>query len=259
MLSCCSSSIKPLALIRNGIFGVNTTDNGAVVLISFCCRVPFGYIRIMFDITIKAQLEQFRREFSQLTDDQFGRAVSKAINRQLTPSKRLAIKDICKIYNIPEDYLNERTTIALKHSGPKSLTAQILVNTKAISLNAFDPVETATGVELEIKRGEKTTIAGAFMGIMPNGGYGVFGRGSYKGNKFAWRDKRVRPGGKSEKVNGVRRPENNDLAVNNLKSVSAYTSFVKPAVLEALSKRLNEQLPKRLALELTKASGAGID
>ena len=128
-----------------------------------------------------------------------------------------------------------------------------MVNTKAISLNVFDPVETKKGVELEIKRGEKQTIAGAFMGIMPNGGYGVFGRGNYKGGKFDWRKKRIVPGGKSHKVNGTRRPEKNDLTINNLKSVSAYTSFVRPAILEALSKRLERTLPQRLGLELTKA------
>jgi hypothetical protein len=208
----------------------------------------------MIDLLIKSDIERLRQEFAQLSTDEFQRAVSKAINRQLTPSKNLAIKDIGSIYNIPESILRDKTTIKLKYSGARSLTGQILVNTKPISLNVFDPVETKDGVELEIRKGEKTLIKGAFMGFMPNGGYGVFGRGDYQGGKFDWRNTRLLPGGKSIVVKNTRRPEKNDLTINNLKSVSAYTSFVRPTVLAALENRLNEQLPRRLALELTKAS-----
>jgi hypothetical protein len=208
----------------------------------------------MVEVIIKSNIADLRSQFAELSEDAFQGAISKAINRQLTPSKNLAIKDICKVYNIPEDVLRQKTVIQLKYSGKRSLTGQILVNTKPISLNVFDPVETKEGVELEIKRGEKTVIKGAFMGFMPNGGYGVFGRGDYDGGKFDWRHARVVAGGKSVVVKNTRRPEKNDLTINNLKSVSAYTSFVRPAVLAALDNRLNEQLPRRLALELTKAS-----
>jgi hypothetical protein len=208
----------------------------------------------MFDISIKSDIEKLRGEFQQLSEEAFQAAISKAINRQLTPSKNLAIRDICKEYNIPEDVLREKTMISLKYSGKRSLTGQILVNTKPISLNVFDPVETRDGVELEIRRGEKTLIKGAFLNFMPNGGYGVFGRGEYDAGKFDWRHTRLVKGGKSITVKNTRRPEKNDLQINNLKSVSAYTSFVKPAVLSALENRLTQQLPKRLALELMKAS-----
>lgn len=208
----------------------------------------------MINLSIKSDIDKLRSEFDALSADSFQRAISKAINRQLTPSKNLAIRDICRIYNIPEATLKEKTMMTLKYSGRTNLTGQIMVNTKPLSLNVFDPVETKEGVELEIKRGEKTVIKGAFLQIMPNGGYGVFGRGEYDAGKFDWRHERVIAGGKSITVKNTRRPEKNDLSINNLKSVSAYTSFIKPAVLTALENRLNEQLPKRLALELSKAS-----
>lgn len=200
-------------------------------------------MRIRVDDTI----DDFRRQFNNLSKEQVAIAAARAINRTLLKGRTEARKAVKVEYNIPQKNLDG---INKKNAYPSFPEGYITASAKPIPMDAFAPkFETSSGsitisrkgvqrirdykrakknpgkgVSIEVKKGDRKSVPYAFMirGAQPR----VFARGKYgsmSGNyDFIQRHKRENSRG-------------NDTPIKPLISVTVHGAVINDKVKEKIS------------------------
>lgn len=202
----------------------------------------------MIKVSVEDAVKDIRREFVDLNNGEFNKGVSRALNRTIQKSKTRSSKEIRQIYNLLAKDVSK--TLSLKRASSTNLSSELRAEGTLLSVRKFAPRQTSDGVSVMIKKGNRTTIKGAFMSEASKLNAGVFARGKYQGKDFEFRNTRTRAAGGYKKVNGRFQPLNNDLAIDSLKTLSVPQAMAHNAVLSALSTQMSEDFPKRLVHEL---------
>ncbi len=206
----------------------------------------------MIEVNVKSNIEEFSALASRLSKKQIAKATSDAINKTLLLGRSESRKQVKRIYNIPNRYLNY---IDVKRSKPSNLIGNIFARTIPLPMDAFNPVfnqvrngaivgrlritrrgqlrqssargKNATGgVTIEVKKGRKTIVPYAFL--LPGSKPRVFARGDYEsGGRYAFVRRHHR------EVNS-----NNNDRVTNMLSVTIYGALINNSVLPTVERRV---------------------
>lgn len=96
------------------------------------------------------------------TDEQINQAASQAINRTLTFSRRLSVREITSEVNLQSSYVSRNMRIAQRAS-PNKLIGIVRTNTKVTLLTRYPHRKTAKGISIAVNRAEGyRTIRSAF-------------------------------------------------------------------------------------------------
>lgn len=202
----------------------------------------------MIKISVEQAVKDLRREFVDLTNGEFNKGIARSINRTLSGTRTTASKEIRAIYNLSAG--DVRKSMSVDRAKATALTGKLKSEGRLLSLTKFKPVMTSDGVSIEIKKGHRTTIKGAFTSPASKLNGGIYARGNYVAKDFQFRHQRVRPAGGYKKVGNRMQPVNNDLAIDKLRTLSIPQTLQNKTVLTVLSKKMEEDFPKRLVHEL---------
>mgnify|MGYP003387321490 FL=1 len=108
---------------------------------------------------------------------------------------------------------------------------------RPLPLMAFNPRFGKTGVTVNIG-GKRKFLPGAFRATMASGHEGIFARGVYGGNRFAWRKQRIQKWPQS------------DTPITELKTLSIPIATRNDVVLRHLARKVEQDFPKRLTHEM---------
>jgi hypothetical protein len=172
----------------------------------------------MIEIEVKDATERLKALSNELSQRQLAKCFVRALNYAAARTNTLAKREVRKRYNIPNYNLDKTTSV--KSANTTTLTAGVAADRGTLSLSAFNPtsvqmgkggirtelkrvggrkggvstslissqVGQATGVNIEIIKGQKETLPGAFMGFWNNksgaSGGAVFARGKYGSSGF---------------------------------------------------------------------------
>lgn len=215
----------------------------------------------MVKIYVDDAIKQLKADFKHLDGPQTAKAICNAINRTLLKGRTVARSEVKNIYNIPQKNLQG---IAKKDARLSLLIGHITASTSPIPMDAFSPkFEAGTtrisisrkgaqkvkqlkkakksptaGVSIEVLRGNRQTIAYAFM--IPGAKPRVFARGAYRGSGswgFLQRNKRVSKSG-------------SDTPIKPLVSVTVHAAVINEKSLGNISKEVEAYYPQRLLQEL---------
>lgn len=207
----------------------------------------------MISVSVEQAVKDMRREFKDLTNQEFNTGVARAINHSIAKAKTASNREIRTIYNISAKDVN--AAMRLKKASRAELYALLIAQGKPIPLKKFKPVQTTEGVSVMVKKGKRQTINSAFLATMNSGHTGIFARGSYKQGGYQFRHKRITPAGGYKQVGSRWQPINNDKPINTLTTTSVPLMLSQKIVLNALSKRISEDFPNRLVHELARIRG----
>lgn len=208
----------------------------------------------MIEINVEQAVKTMRREFRDLTNDEFSTGVSRAINHTLAKTKTASSKEIRALYAIPAKHVSQALTV--RKANRVQMTGFVIAQGRPIPLKVFKPRRAKEGVSVLIKKGSRQIVRGAFIASMGSGHEGVFARGKYgSGGSFNYRRKRIRPAGGYALKNGRYQPINNDLSISELNTVSVPKAFANNVVLNNLKRHIEEEFPKRMMHELSRIRG----
>lgn len=188
----------------------------------------------MLKIDISEATNAMRREFRDLTGREFRTGVARALNHTAAKAKTQASREIRGVYRIKAKDLNP--SIKVSRTNGDELQSRVVATGKNLALHSFGAKQNKRGVSVNIM-GQRKTIRSAFIARMKSGHIGVFGRGQYKGGKFEFRNKRIRKSG-------------NDLGITEMTTVSVPIAFQNRKVLDAVTRGIQADFPKRLQHEL---------
>ncbi len=209
----------------------------------------------MLTIETKKATEDLKAAFRSLSPNNVKVATSRAINHTIAKTRTAVSSQIRSIYRMAASDIKDATDI--KKSNTSTLTAYLMASATPLSLSKFNPVQNkgsveirkvggkrggfassklkragASGVTIEVLKGQKETIDSAFIRVFGSGKATVMARGAYTGNKFDFSSKRL------------------PIAALNTKSI--YFSAINDSVQEAVSKTTEIDYSNRLTHELTK-------
>ncbi len=205
------------------------------------------------NISVEDAVKSMRREFRDLTNQEFNTGVARAINHTLGKAKTASSREIRSVYSITAKDVNQALTV--RKASPAIMYGMVIAAGKPIPLKKFKPIQNKEGVSVIIKKGKRQLIKSAFLTTMPSGHTGVFARGSYKQGGYAFRHHRVKPAGGYKQVNGRWQPIQNDTPINTLNTTSVPLMLSQNVVLNALSKKIQEDFPTRMVHELRRIRG----
>lgn len=154
----------------------------------------------MITVEVDKALEELKKGFSGVTKSQVEQITAKSLNAAMRTARTQAYQEIKRVYN-----LNELTLVTSKLRGrsarPGDLTARLFADRLGIQLKHFAPAssigERKSYISVEVKRGDRKTMRGAFMSKVRSGAgnelTGLFARGGYAGRDFKFRTKRIVP------------------------------------------------------------------
>lgn len=204
----------------------------------------------MIQVSVEKAVQDLRREFRDLTNDEFQIGVARSINHTLAKVKTASNREIRTIYNIQAKHVNKALTI--RKANKAQQYGFVIASGLPIPLSAFKPSQNATGVSVMIKKGNRQQINSAFIGSMSSGHTGVFARGAYESRDFRFRHKRLMPSGGYRQVGERYQPVNNDLSINELSTLSIPKAFSNQTILRNLTTKIQEDFPTRLVHELSR-------
>jgi len=202
----------------------------------------------MVTISVEQAVKDLRREFVDLTNGEFNKGVSRAINRTLSTSKTTASKEIRKIYNLSA--ADVRKEMEVQKAKASDLTGKLVAEGRLLSLTKFKPIRTSDGISIEIRKGNRVNIKGAFISGNEKLNGGIYARGKYRGKDFEFRHQRIKQAGGYKKVNGRYQPINNDLQIDKLRTISIPQTMANETIISTLSTKMQDDFPKRLVHEL---------
>jgi hypothetical protein len=202
----------------------------------------------MMNISVEDAIRTIRREFRDLTNDEFNSGIARAINHTLGKAKTNASREIRQVYNLSAKDVGKSLTI--KSAYRNKLWGFIVSSSGPIPLSKFKPIATKTGVSVMIRKGSRQQIHGAFMPAMASGHSGVFARGVYGSSEFKFRHRRTRTAGGYKVVNGRYQPVENDLEINELSTLSIPKAFSNAVVLRQIKTKIEDDFPSRMIHEL---------
>lgn len=191
----------------------------------------------------------------QLSERQFGQAVSRGMNEATMQGRTVARKAVKDIYNIPQRYVGG---INIVKATPGILEAKIYASATPIPMDAFSPKfqqagrsfsitrrgqqkertvkrpnSTTVGVSIEVIKGKRETVPFAFM--IAGGKPRVFARGAYRTGSYGFvtRNKRVNKKG-------------NDTPVKPLLSVTVHAAVLNKDAMSKITDKVNQVYPAAL-------------
>lgn len=195
----------------------------------------------MIDISVKDAIRKAKAEFSDLTDDQMKRGVSRAINHTLGVSKTDARREIQGVYKIRARDVAKAMLLRKAAIRQVVQTGMLITKGTSLPLIGFGARQTKRGVSVNVM-GVRKLVRSAFIATMPSGGRAVFGRGYYSQGEFKFRHKRLRKNG-------------SDLPITEMRSISIPKAVSNNVVLRRLSERITQYFPGRLTHELMRLRG----
>lgn len=192
----------------------------------------------MARISLARQVAELRREFRELPEREFKRGAASALNKIANQARNQAARQIAAEYSLPVSAIKKSLSVK-RRANRNELTATIAAAGAPLPLILFKARQTRKGVTVQVKRGSRRLIAGAFIKTLSSGHRGVFARGRYASNEFAFRHKRIR------------RFPDNDLSITELVGVGVPTGFRKDAVQDALRQLVESKFGELLHAELT--------
>ena len=204
-------------------------------------------------ISVQGDIEKAFKRFGHINRAELSKATARAINRAMTSGRATAVREIRKMYNIDPKFLKEKigdkdnryNALKVWRANPNNLTATLKAYGKPIPLIAFPVTETKKGVEISVIKGQKKSIAHAFITTTKSGHRSVFARGKYAGGKFAFRQSRIKP---------FPLP---DLPITQLTTTSIQTAVVTPTILTAMGIKVRETLDKRMIADIRHILSSG--
>ena len=187
-------------------------------------------------IDIRQAVKKLAHLTDQLSADKVALGTARAINHTLAKGKTAASKEIRSVYNIKASYVGK--AISITKSSRTTLEGTINISGSPMPIMAFSPRQTQKGVAVTIKRGNRKLINRAFIRRMKSGHIGVYARGEYESNSFAFRKKRIKKVGA-------------DLPIEELKTTSIPSAFTTQTIITAVATKLEADLGKRLEHEFT--------
>lgn len=189
----------------------------------------------MIHISTADAIRTLRREFGDLTNGQQSLAIARALNRTIRSARTSASKEIRSVWKIRAKDIKAAQRI--KPAKRSALEAAMITTGRPIPLLAFGARQTKKGISVNIA-GQRKYFPGAFRATMRSGHVGIFARGVYGGNKFAWRKTRLNKWPQS------------DSPITELRSLSVPVATRQDVVLRHLSRKVEQDFPKRLTHEL---------
>lgn len=191
----------------------------------------------MIEIQVKDSIRKVQASYKDLTGPELRRSIAFALNHTIRKAKTAASVAIRKQYNIRAKDI--KPTIKLKFAISGNLRSALISVGGPTPIYGFKPRQTKTGISVKIGKKRKK-IPSAFIATMRSGHTGVFAKGDYTKGKFKFRKKRVRKKGP-------------DLPITELKTVAIPQALGNRIVLEHLRSRIEEDFPKRLEHEFSRA------
>ena len=207
----------------------------------------------MVKVSVEEAVQAIRKEFKDLTNDEFKLGVARAINHTLAKVRTASSKEIRQVYNISAK--DVRTALSITKASRSNQYGFVIAKGKPIPLKSFKPRQTSQGVSISIKKGNRNLIRSAFLATMKSGHQGVFARGQYGSGTFAFRRKRLKTAGGYSLKGNKYQPNNNDLNITEMTTVSVPKSFMNSAVLNNLATKIEQEFPSRMMHELTRIRG----
>jgi hypothetical protein len=197
----------------------------------------------MITIDTRDMIKTLQREYWGLKSKEKDKATARAINDALAQGRTAAKQGIREKYNIPAANL-KNSLMPVKSASPANLGGTLSISNKPISMSAFKPKKDADGISIEVKKGDRKTVPGAFF--IPRAKKTVFARAyvmggnPYLDGQFMFRAKRVRKKG-------------NDLPIGKMMSVSPSHAQRSEAVNPAITERIESAFARRLEHHLNRA------
>jgi len=189
------------------------------------------------EIRIHHNISAMTKGLNDLQRREIPRATARALNRVADQAKTQASREIRKRYNVAARAVG--AAIALKRASPSALQARLSATGKAIKLYAFGARgKPGRPVTVEVIKGQRKVVPGAFIITTKSGHKGVFARGKYGASGFQFRKRRTRKGSK------------HDLPITELVSISVPRAFGAKVVIQALQKLVRDKFEGIFANEL---------
>jgi hypothetical protein len=217
----------------------------------------------MIEIHTKDAIKELKHLTDKLSHKEVMIAQSRAINHTLGVARTTLSRIIREVYKIPVAVANK--SLHIKRSNPTSPVGFIKASSYRTPLAAFQPTFTSqsgvrtivtkqgyaaskvgrvkrvrtTAMQIEIVRGKKTTMRGAFL-IPGMSKAVVAGRGKYAENKdFQWRNKRVNK-------------EGSDTPIDSLTTVSVFKAITTRSQQGKVAVDLSPRYRDRLIHEMSR-------
>jgi len=224
-------------------------------------------------VDTKQAVTDLKKQFAGITNHtSFNTAIAIGLNETMKRAQATANAAVKQRYNLNPAAINRKKLIKVSKANGKNLIAFLRASVQNIPLVSFGGVQQAGikaevkkggtslrtktgryrvatpvgkkgdgGVTVEIIRGQKVQLRGAFLQKMKNGHIGVFARGfkkgaAYSGGKFNWRNKRLTRTG-------------NDSPIVELGAMTMHNLFVN----ENIQPKVNARISKELVTSLTRA------
>lgn len=214
----------------------------------------------MIEVNVKSNIDEFSALTARLSKKQIAKATSDAINKTLLLGRTESRKQVRRVYNIPNRYLNY---IDVKRAKPSNLAGNIFARTIPLPMDAFNPVfnqvsngaivgrlrvtrrgqlkqsrargaAEGSGVTIEVRKGRKTIVPYAFL--LPGSKPRVFARGDYEsGGRYAFIRRHHREAN-----------SNNNDRVTNMLSVTIYGALINNDVLPSVERRVADNYNRLL-------------
>jgi hypothetical protein len=185
----------------------------------------------MITLDLESNIEAAKLAVRDLSEDLSDRAVLRALNRAGDQSMTAIGREIRKVYNVPAAVARSQVRV-LRRAIPGNLQFEIRVSGRRIPLIEFSPRPGAPsihrrspGVSVSIKKGQRKSIAHAFVQRMKSGHVGVMVRSRGR----AKTDVVFRYGAGSRLRRG-----GSDLPITELTGPSLPRMFVQQLILEAV-------------------------
>lgn len=189
----------------------------------------------MFYINTADAIAKLRREFRDLTQGQQNLAIARALNRTIRTARTTASREIREQWKIRAKDIKAAQRI--RPAKRANLEAAMITTGRPLPISAFGARVTKKGISVNIA-GNRKYFPGAFKATMRSGHEGIFARGVYGGNRFAWRAQRL-----------AKWPDN-DNPITELRSLSVPVATRQNVVLRHIAKKVEQDFPKRLTHEL---------
>lgn len=129
-------------------------------------------------INIRTNFPDVARQLGRLQDDMAGQVLARSINRTMDIAKTAMSKEIRSEFNVSAAYVRDRLRIkrAFSKAGQFTVSADLIGGDgkrRSANVIAFGARKAAEGVSVLIRKGQRKTIKGSFIG---NKGRTVFRR-----------------------------------------------------------------------------------
>lgn len=189
----------------------------------------------MFYVSTADAIRKIKREFKDLTNGQQSLAIARALNRTIRSARTAASREIRNVWKIRAK--DVRAAQSIKPAKRTDLKSALITTGRPLPIMAFGARQTKKGISVNIA-GQRKYFPGAFKAKMSSGHEGIFARGVYGGNRFAWRSQRLK-----------KWPEH-DTPITELKTLSVPVATRQNVVLKHVARKVEQDFPGRLTHEL---------